>query len=285
VTDPVPRLVSSGPDRERGSRQLLGMHYATLAALLDATTFGHLNRLGIGEGWRCWEVGAGAMTVPKWLAERVGPTGQVLATDIDPSFLQDIGSQPFEVRRHDIAVDPVPAETFDLVHARLLLEHLSDPDVALARMVETVQPGGWLLMESADPRLQPLACPDRTGPSEELANRVLQACWTLQAGRTDLAYGRTLPRRLRALGLVDVAAEVRFSLAGATQRQLHWTLIQRARERLITSALVAPEEVEQHLADVDSGRLDLAAFPVVSAWGRKPLRAGSEPDAPLSPMS
>jgi hypothetical protein len=271
VTSPVRQGVPSRPQRERGRRQLLAAHYATLAALLDATTFGHLDRLGVAEGWRCWEVGAGATTVPTWLAERVGPAGYVLATDVDPSFLQGTGGQPFEVRRHDIVADPAPAETFDVVHARLLLEHLSDPDVALARMVQTVLPGGWLLIESADSRLQPLACPDATGPSQELANRLLRACWTLQAGRTDLGYGRTLPRRLRSLGLVDVAAEVRFSLAGPAQGQLQRTLVQRARERLTTSEIVSAEEVEQHLADIDAGRLDLAAFPVVSAWGRKPV--------------
>jgi hypothetical protein len=103
-----------------------------------------------------------------------------------------------------------------------------------------------------------------------LANRVLQACWTLQAAGTDLAYGRTLPRRLRGAGLVGVAAEVRFSLAGPSERQLHRTLIQRARGALITSEVVTADELDQHLADVDAGRLDLAAFPVVSAWGRKP---------------
>jgi SAM-dependent methyltransferase len=271
VTDPATHGVPPRPQRQRGRQQLLAAHYATLAAVLDATTFRHLDRLGIAEGWRCWEVGAGATTVPLWLAGRVGPAGYVLATDIDPSFLHGTDNQPFEVRRHDIVVDPAPAETFDLVHARLLLEHLSDPDVALARMVQRIRPGRWLLIESADPRLQPLACPDATGPSEELANRVLQACWTLQAARTDLGYGRTLPRRLRSLGLVDVAAEVRFSLAGLAQRQLHRTVIQRAREHLTASEIVSAEEVEQHLADVDAGRLDLATFPVVSASGRKPL--------------
>jgi len=247
------------------------MHYATLAALLDATTFAHLERLGIAEGWQCWEVGAGATSVPTWLAQRVGPSGYVLATDIDPSFLQSTGSPPFEVRRHDILLDPAPTQTFDLVHARLLLEHLPDPDVALARMANALRPGGWLLIESADPQLQPLACPDPTSPSEELANRVLQTCWTLQSARTDLAYGRPLPRRLRGPGLLDIAAEVRFSLAGPAPRQLHRTLIQRVQDRLIGSQLVTAEEVEQHLGDIDAGRLDLAAFPVVSAWGRKPL--------------
>ncbi len=32
------------------------------------------------------------------------------------------------------------------------------------------------------------------------------------AGRTDLGYGRTLPRRLRSTGLIDIVAEVSFSL-------------------------------------------------------------------------
>jgi SAM-dependent methyltransferase len=271
VTDPARQGGPSGPERERGRRQLLGGHYATLAALLDATTFGHLDRLGIAAGWRCWEVGAGATTVPRWLAERVGPAGYVLATDIDVSFLQGTGGRPFEVRRHDIVVDPAPAGTFDLAHARLVLEHLCDPDTALARMAQRVRPGGWLLIESADPRLQPLACPDTTGASQELANRVLRACWTLHAGRTDLSYGRTLPRRLRGLGLVEVAAEVRFSLASPVLAELQRTLIQRAQDRLTTSELVSAQEVEQHLADIDAGGLDLAGFPVVSAWGRKPL--------------
>ena len=124
MTEPAPHGVPAVPERERGRRQLLRAHFATLAALLDATTFAHLDRLGVAAGWRCWEVGAGATTVPAWLAGRVGPTGQVLATDIDLACLQTTGDPPFEVRRHDITADPAPAETFDLVHARLLLEHL-----------------------------------------------------------------------------------------------------------------------------------------------------------------
>jgi hypothetical protein len=89
------------------------------------------------------------------------------------------------------------------------------------------------------------------------------------ARRTDLGYGRTLPRRLRGAGLLDVGAEVCFSLAGPAQARLQRTLIERARQHLITSGMATEEELEQHLADVDAGRLDLAAFPVVSAWGRK----------------
>ena len=42
-----------------------------------------------------------------------------------------------------------------------------------------------------------------------------------------------------------------------------------AAQHLIAAGLAAREDFEQHLADIEAGRLDLAAFPVVSAWGRK----------------
>lgn len=60
-----------------------GQRFDALAELFDPVTFRHLDALGLAAGWRCWEVGAGGPTVPARLAERVGPTGRVLATDID----------------------------------------------------------------------------------------------------------------------------------------------------------------------------------------------------------
>lgn len=42
--------------------------------------------------------------------------------------------------------------------------------------------------------------------------------------------------------------------------------------RVIDAGLATREEIDQHLADLNAGPLDLAAFPVVSAWGRKPPR-------------
>ncbi len=139
-------------------------------------------------------------------------------------------------------------------------------------MIQALRPRGWLLIESADPLLQPLACPDEAGPAQVLANRLAQACWTLQARRSDLRYGRTLARRFRAEGLVDVGAEAFIPLAGPALARFHRTLIERARKDLIASGMASAQELDKHLAHVDAGRLDLAAFPVVSAWGRRASR-------------
>jgi SAM-dependent methyltransferase len=176
-----------------------GERFAALAALFDPWTFRHLDDLGLGEGWRCWEVGAGGFSVPRGLAERVGTSGRVLATDIDVAWMVPAAGDALEVRRHDVIRDPPPSETFDLIHARLVLVHLEDRVAALQVMIDAMRPGGWLVLEDADPSLQPLACPDERGSAEELANRLRTRIRTLMVERgADLAYGRTLPRLLRS---------------------------------------------------------------------------------------
>ncbi|MFD5537476.1 hypothetical protein ACFWIJ_06380, partial [Streptomyces sp. NPDC127079] len=64
-----------------------GQRFDAFARLFDPTTFRHLEASGLTTGWRCWEVGAGGTSVVSWLAAKVGPAGQVVATDIDTSLL------------------------------------------------------------------------------------------------------------------------------------------------------------------------------------------------------
>ena len=255
---------------------MAGGHFGMLAGLFNERTFGHIRSLGIGEGWRCWEAGAGSPGVPRWLSEQVGPAGYVLASDIDTAVLDETLDPPYEVRRHDVMVDPPPAcEEFDLVHARLVLEHLSAPAVALTTLVGALRPGGWLLVESSDPKLQPLACPDEVGPRQVLTNKLRSAFWDIFAQRSDPGFGRTLPRLLRDSGLTDVRAEVAFSLGGAEARNLQRGLTMLVGPYLLANGQVAEDEIRQHLADLDSADLDTAVFPVVSACGRKP-RGGNK---------
>jgi tRNA A58 N-methylase Trm61 len=43
-------------------------------------------RLGIAEGARCLEVGAGRGSIAAWLCRAVGPAGHVTATDLQTSM-------------------------------------------------------------------------------------------------------------------------------------------------------------------------------------------------------
>lgn len=240
------------------------------APLFDATTFRHIESLGLGSGWRCWEVGAGGTSVISWLAKKVGRTGRVLATGADTSWLAPVARPPVEAYVHDVGVDDPPGDGFDLVHARLALVHVADRQRAVRSMIASLRPGGRLLVEDADPALQPLACPDEYGPEQQLANRLRQGFHTLLTRRgIDLAYGRGLPRLLREGGLRGVRAEAYFPLASPACAALESATIRQVRAELVAARLATDEDIDRHLADVASGRLDPATAPMVSAWGRK----------------
>jgi len=244
---------------------------AAIATLFDPATFEHLDRLGLTPGWRCWEVGAGGTSVMDHLAARVGRTGHVLATDIDVSWAPGTVASHVEIREHDVASGPPPGGPFDLVHARLVLVHVPGRDEALATMAAALGPGGVLLVEDADPALQPLACLEETGPAEELANRVRRGFRALLAGRgADLAYGRTLPRRLRAAGLVEVSAQGAFPVGHPACAVLELATVTMLGDQLVAAGLVGEEEIERHLGAVRSGALDLVQPPMISCWGRRP---------------
>lgn len=239
--------------------------------LFDPVTFRHVERLGIESGGRCWEVGAGGTSVVSWLAGRVGPTGKVVATDIDTTRLAAAARPPVEVLVHDVGAEEPPGEGFDLVHARLVLVHVPDRERALASMVRALRPGGWLLVEDADPALQPLACPDAYGPEQQLANRLRQGFRSLLADRgADLAYGRTLPRLLREAGLQRVEADAYFPLTSPACSALEAATVRQIRSRLVEAGLATDEEIDRHLSHVAAGDMDLATAPMISAWGRRP---------------
>jgi SAM-dependent methyltransferase len=265
------RAADAAP-RQAAREELLREHFGTLAALFDPATFYRITQLGIGPGWQCWEVGAGGGTVTGWLSERVGGTGRVVVTDVDALALASSRGVNVAVLRHELGAEEAPGNGFDLVHARLVLEHVYDYAAGLATMAGALRPGGWLLAESADPLLQPLACPDEAGPAQALANKVRHAIWAMETHSGQKRFGRMLPRLLRGAGLSDVRAEVRFPLGGPDTIRLQRTLIARRGDRLIDAGLITREEIDQHLADLAAGRLDLTAFPVISAWGRQPSR-------------
>ena len=248
--------------------------FTAFTTLFDPATFRHLDGLGLAPGWRCWEVGAGGTSVVTFLSERVGAAGHVLASDINVSWAGEAAAPNIEVIEHDVAADPPPEGPFDLVHARLVLVHVPGRDAALATMAAALRPGGVLLVEDADPALQPLSCPDEVGPPQELANRIRRGFRSLMAERgVDLAYGRTLPRRLRAAGLVQVGADAAYPVSDPACNDLEAATITLIRDQLLDQGIATEEEIGQHLENVAAGLLDLAQPPMISCWGRRPLSA------------
>src|SRR5918998_6841824 len=81
--------------------QLARRRLELLEACHDPATFRRAEALGVSAGWRCLEAGAGHGSVARWLAERVGDTGSVLAADLDVSLLDEIELPGLEVHAMD----------------------------------------------------------------------------------------------------------------------------------------------------------------------------------------
>jgi SAM-dependent methyltransferase len=222
-----------------------------LAAIYDPVTRACLERIDVAEGWSCWEVGAGYGTIARWLADRVGSTGQVLATDLDTRFLVPLRSPTLQVSRHDIVRDELPSQRFDLVHARLLLCHLREREQVMDRMIETLKPGGWLVIEDYD-GLSMLPDPG-INPSER-SLQVASAFRELMRQRgVDLRFGRRVVGLLRARGLRQISAEGRvfMSLDGSAYARLQRLGLEQVRDELLKLRLIAPEEYVRDLAAME----------------------------------
>src|SRR3974390_2561236 len=108
-----------------------------------------LERLGVGAGWRCVDVGAGGGDVSVALAEVVGRDGRIYAVDSDPAA-RDLVAEAAATHSQVLAItqageDLVLPEPVDLAFCRFLLLHVVDPLAVLVRMAASVRPGGWVV--------------------------------------------------------------------------------------------------------------------------------------------
>src|SRR6516164_6521680 len=101
VVEPGYRLAAKGRQEPEDER------LALLEQLFDPAS--RRRRDLVRPGWRCLEVGAGRGSMAVWLAEQVGPSGHVVATDIDITYLERLDVPNLEVRRHNILDDPLDA--------------------------------------------------------------------------------------------------------------------------------------------------------------------------------
>jgi SAM-dependent methyltransferase len=245
-----------------------------LAATFDDNTIGHLRALGVGEGWRCLEIGAGEGSIARWLARQVGG-GAVVATDINTGFLTGLDMGNVEIVRHDISVDPRPGDPFDLIHVRNVLLHLPDRDQVLDRLVSWLKPGGWLLVEESY-----MAPQMATSPVQSRFYAAIEAVLAARIG-TDYRWPLTLPGPLRARGLIWTGASAYIPSggpAGAPTDRLPLSpvqeskqlMFQQLRPALTSAGLITQEEaaaIEEALDD--PAEVDFAGG-IISAWGRRP---------------
>jgi SAM-dependent methyltransferase len=134
-----------------------------------------LERLGVGLGWRCADVGAGGGDVSVALAEMVGRDGRVYAVDSDPLARDEVARAAAAVAHAQVIAltqageDLSLPEEVDLAFCRFLLLHVLDPVVVVRMMAKAVRSAGWVVAQepiTSAGRIggSPLSMPDALHP-------------------------------------------------------------------------------------------------------------------------
>ncbi len=162
-----------------------------------------------------------------------GLGGTAVAVDLDVSLIE-VRAPNLELRKGDIVAGPVERGTFDLVTARAVLHHVSDPEAAMANMVASLRPGGALLL--IEPDFLPVSVAEPPGV------RAFWDGWLAWACERGINYtiGRTLAPRLAALGLTGISgtAETAIYNGGSGWADYWMQTITELRNDLISSGKV-----------------------------------------------
>jgi SAM-dependent methyltransferase len=231
---------------------------------LDPLTKRRIERLGVGKGARCLEIGGGRGSITRWLSDVAGPAGRVIATDLQLGFLTEIAASNVEILRHDIRTDTFPPGSFDLIHTRAVLMHISPGVDLLRRIVTWLARGGWLVLEEPDFGMWM----GDADPVWATSPQTTQAAFPGMA----LSQGRSLLRQVHQLGLQDVGADAEIDIIqdGTDLAEFY---------QLSQAALAGPKvqagalSREQATALIDRpGEDDFLAcgFVHIGVWGRRP---------------
>jgi SAM-dependent methyltransferase len=170
-----------------------------IEALWDPGTQVLLADSGAAAGARVLEAGAGGGSIVTWLAHRVGADGHVLAVDRDVRFVEPLRSDTVDIQQGDLVAGKLPESVFDVVHARLVLEHIPERDRVLDHLVRTLRPGGSIVVEDYD--WTAFGFDSADGVEQRATEGILEL---MAAAGFDRTYGRTIVGALADRGLGDV---------------------------------------------------------------------------------
>jgi SAM-dependent methyltransferase len=236
-----------------------------------------LDQLALPPGSSAVDLGCGLEGILGLLAERVGPRGRVVGVEQDRHFAalarrfaaEKCGNH-VEVRQGDAKATGLPRASFDLVHARLVLVNVPEPERVVAEMVALARPGGMVASHEADYGAH--MCDPPSGAWSRLFE-VFEAY--SRANGIDLFVGRKTHRMLRCAGVTDVRVNpvVHVYPPGHGLRTIFWDFIRNTRTRLVRSGLISEPELDGFLDDLrrdldDPGRLVISHL-FFQVWGRK----------------
>jgi predicted O-methyltransferase YrrM len=265
----------SGPDDyvlrggDQGAERL-----RLLASVKWPTTKTLLNRVGLGPGMRCLDVGCGIGAVTLQMAGVVGPTGLAVGVDRDERCLE---LARLDARRLGLnaafragsATDFQERSAYDLVFGRFVLTHLPEPAKALEGMVQAARPSGVVVVEDIQ------FSGHFSHPACSAFDRYVylyQEVVRRKGG--DPNIGPRLPEMLLDAGLADVDLEViQPTYRLGPGKQIAAVTMEHIREAVVAAGLASDEESNALVADLDAfagnPRTVMSLPRIFQVWGRR----------------
>jgi SAM-dependent methyltransferase len=246
-----------------------------LARIMHPFSASLFDRIGLGPGLNCLDVGCGGGDATLELARRVAPDGRVLGIDIDE---EKVRIARLEAEQHGVANvefrvadsrELSEAGTFDVVYARFLLTHLPDPGAALRTFREHLRPGGTLAVEDID------FTGHFTYPDSATFHRYRELyCATVTRRGGDPNIGPRLPLLLKEQGFADVGVHlVQPTGMEGDVKLISALTLENIAGAVLHDGLASQQEIDdlvQALAAFAADPLTLTGMPrVFQVWGRR----------------
>ncbi len=224
--------------------------------------------LGVEPGMRSLDVGCGTGEDVLVMADRAQPKGSAIGVDLSVTMIEEAR------RRHrhrrdvgfltaDAALLPFDNAIFDACRCERTLQHMADPDAAVAEMARVLRPGGrvallepdWgtLIINGGEPEITRRILAVHVGRHEQPAlGRRLRAFLTSH-GFTDIELGAgvvtytDLPSAYRALGMTQAGGLALRAGVISEEEALRWsTDLQNADDALTFFASVTGFRASGH---------------------------------------
>jgi ubiquinone/menaquinone biosynthesis C-methylase UbiE len=236
------------------------------------------DRIGLEPGGRALDLGCGPQGVLDLLSERIGPSGHVIGVERNlesvataKRFVLDRALANVQVVRGDATGTGLPADSFDLVHARLVLVNVPHGEAVVREMVRLARPGGMVASHEAD------YVSHFCDPQLPAWDRLFEVFKQLSSAKgIDLFVGRRTQRLFREAGLIDIQVQplIHVYPDGHNRRAIFWQFLQNVGDEILDRGLLTESEFVELMAELQH-HLDRPETLVVShlffqVWGRKP---------------
>jgi SAM-dependent methyltransferase len=244
-----------------------------------ADTYRAWDRAGFGPGQTLLDVGCGPGFATFDLADRVGPSGRVIAIDLSERYVDFLrrqaaarGAATIEARTGRVEALDLPEASADGAFARWVFTFIPEPERVARGIARALRPGGRLLVIDY--------CRYRgftMAPDHPVFDRVFAATSRSFADRGGNAdVGRDLPPALVAAGLRIESIDPIVRVARPGEALWEWPIyfFRVYLPALVSGGYLQPSDAEEFIAEYERRSADPAAFlltpPMVAIVASRP---------------